>query len=69
MYSIRLRADVQAGRGICHGKPERIKVLYVLFSLFFFSGKRRLTVPEVLLAAFQRRYGGRREHSARGEIS
>jgi hypothetical protein len=38
-------------------------------SLFFFLSGKRLTVPEILLAAFQRRYGGRREHSARGKVS
>ena len=70
MFFSYLRADVQTCRGICHSKPERNKVLYVVFFFFCSFSWKRLTVPEILLlAAFQQRCAGRREHSARGEIS
>jgi len=53
-HFLHLRADVQAGRGICQGKPGKNKMRNVLF---IFGGKC-LTVPEILLAAFQQRYAG-----------
>jgi hypothetical protein len=46
----------------------REEIRYDYYVPFSFSGKR-LTVPEILLAAFQQRYGGRKEHSARGKVS